>query len=102
MLPFNAVIGMNKYTVYIEIMALLFHLHLTELKLITRPVTTTTPTPHVHATKKKHKPKDKDKDNHKDPNAATQSKDAKKPNGLQENDIQRGNSGGNSMEGTYS
>lgn len=90
----------------------MFILHLTELKLITRPVTTTTPTPYVYTTAKPRR-KQHQSHNHKGHDTSNRVKEILLPNNLQENEIvgaaaaaAGGNGGGNnggsgSIEGTY-
>lgn len=96
-----------------KIITLLFILHLTELKLITRPTTTTTPTPYVYTTAKPRR-KQHQNHNHKGHDTSNRVKEILLPNNLQENEIvgaaaaaaggggSGGNNGGsNSIEGTY-
>lgn len=98
-----------------KIIALLFILHFTELKLITRPVTTTTPTPYVYTTAKPRR-KQHQNHNHKSHDTSNRVKEILLPNNLQENEIVgaaaaaaaagSGGGGGNgggggSIEGTY-
>lgn len=94
-----------------KIIALLFVLHLTELKLITRPTTTTTPTPYVYTTAKPRR-KQHQNHNHKGHDTSNRVKEILLPNNLQENEIvgaaaaaaaaAGGGSGGSgSIEGTY-
>lgn len=75
------------------------YLHLTELKLITRPVTTTTPTPYVYTTVKPRR-KQHQSHNHKGHDTSNRVKEILLPNNLQENEIV-GAAAGGSIEGMY-
>lgn len=76
------------------------YLHLTELKLITRPVTTTTPTPYVYTTAKPPRRKPHQGHNHKSHDTSNRVKEILLPNNLQENEIV-GPAAGGSIEGMY-
>lgn len=75
------------------------YLHLTELKVVTRPTSTTTPTPYIYTTVKPRR-KQHQNHNHKGHDTSNRGKDILQPNNFQENEIV-GAAAGGSIEGMY-
>lgn len=90
----------NRKFVYNKNNCAFVYLHLTELKLITRPVTTTTPTPYVYTTAKPRR-KQNHNHNHKGHDTSNRVKEILLPNNLQENEIVGVAAADSNIEGMY-